>query len=146
MAIGRDDVIAEARRWIKTPWHHQGALRGIGCDCIGLIAGVAEALGLPEAALWRNDLRFRGYGRLPEPAKLLAACDIYLDRLKAPPRVGDVLLMTFYKEPMHFAFVSNEIPRRMIHAYQPIGEVVEHVIDEKWQRRVVAAFGLKGIA
>jgi NlpC/P60 family putative phage cell wall peptidase len=39
------DVIEEARRWIGTPYRHQSALRGIGCDCIGLIRGVWHALG-----------------------------------------------------------------------------------------------------
>jgi hypothetical protein len=37
----RDAVIAEARSWLGTPWHHQASLKGVGCDCIGFIRGVA---------------------------------------------------------------------------------------------------------
>lgn len=38
----REEVIAEARGWLGTPWHHQASLKGVGCDCIGFIRGVAQ--------------------------------------------------------------------------------------------------------
>ena len=37
-------VIAEARRWIGTPYHHRASLRGVGTDCLGLIRGIWRAL------------------------------------------------------------------------------------------------------
>jgi NlpC/P60 family putative phage cell wall peptidase len=145
MSVTRAAIVTEARRWIGTPWHHQAALRSVGADCIGLIAGVADALGMREAVQWRNDLRFRGYGRMPDPKKLIEACSLYLDRLSREPLPGDILLMAFMREPTHFAIVSQEVPRRMIHAYEPIGRVTEHVIDAHWKRRIVAAYAFKGI-
>ena len=36
----RDDIVRAARRYIGTPYHHQAALAGAGCDCLGLIRGV----------------------------------------------------------------------------------------------------------
>ena len=36
----RAAVVAEARSWLGTPYHHQGALAGAGCDCLGLVRGV----------------------------------------------------------------------------------------------------------
>ncbi|MGB0905663.1 MAG: peptidase, partial [Mangrovicoccus sp.] len=33
-------VVTIARRWIGTPYHHQAACEGAGCDCLGLIRGV----------------------------------------------------------------------------------------------------------
>ena len=36
----RDAVIAAARRYVGTPYHHQAALAGAGCDCLGLVRGV----------------------------------------------------------------------------------------------------------
>ncbi len=41
-AFTRAALIAEARTWIGTPWHHQAAVKGAGCDCIGFVRGVAE--------------------------------------------------------------------------------------------------------
>ena len=36
----RDEIVRAARRYIGTPYHHQAALAGAGCDCLGLIRGV----------------------------------------------------------------------------------------------------------
>lgn len=33
-------VVRLARAWIGTPYHHQAAIRGVGCDCLGLVRGV----------------------------------------------------------------------------------------------------------
>lgn len=36
----RDDVVALARTWLGTPYHHQASLKGVGTDCLGLVRGV----------------------------------------------------------------------------------------------------------
>jgi NlpC/P60 family putative phage cell wall peptidase len=43
-----DAILAEARRWIGTPYMHRASLRGVGCDCLGLVRGVWRALYGPE--------------------------------------------------------------------------------------------------
>ena len=40
MAIDPDVIVASARAWIGTPYQHQASLKGIGCDCLGLLRGV----------------------------------------------------------------------------------------------------------
>jgi len=40
----RAAVVAEARRWIGTPYRHQATVRGAGADCLGLVRGVWRAL------------------------------------------------------------------------------------------------------
>jgi cell wall-associated NlpC family hydrolase len=52
----RDDIVRQARTWIGTPFHHQARLKSKGCDCLGLIVGVVDELGL-------KDTRF--FTRLP---------------------------------------------------------------------------------
>ena len=37
-------IIAEARTWIGTPYRHQASLKGVGCDCLGLLRGVWRAI------------------------------------------------------------------------------------------------------
>lgn len=48
MTLAREEIVAEARRWIGTPYRHQASLCGVGCDCLGLLRGVWRALIGPE--------------------------------------------------------------------------------------------------
>ena len=40
----RNRIVAEARGWIGTPYMHQASLKGVGCDCLGLLRGVWRAI------------------------------------------------------------------------------------------------------
>ena len=44
----RDEIVEAARAWLGTPYHHQASLRGVGCDCLGLVRGVWRELYGPE--------------------------------------------------------------------------------------------------
>ncbi|MBV9571439.1 MAG: C40 family peptidase [Alphaproteobacteria bacterium] len=37
-------IVAIARSWIGTPYVHQASLKGIGCDCLGLLRGIWREL------------------------------------------------------------------------------------------------------
>ena len=37
-------IVAEALEWVGTPYRHQGSLKGVGCDCLGLVRGVWQAV------------------------------------------------------------------------------------------------------
>src|ERR1051325_914480 len=52
MSITRSAIVAETRDWIGTPYRHQASLKGVGCDCLGLVRGVWRAVlgDEPEAA------------------------------------------------------------------------------------------------
>ncbi len=138
----RADIVAAARRWIGTPYHHQGALAGAGCDCLGLVRGV-----------WR-DL----YGREPEvpppytpdwgetgsAEPLLAAARRHLvERPCAAAVAGDVVLFRLRPTMVakHVAILAA--PGRMIHA-QSNDQVREVVLTAGWQKRLVAAFAFPG--
>lgn len=67
---GRAAIVAEARSWIGTPYHHGGRVKGVGCDCGTLIAGVYERTGIiapgeidpypPDWHQHRTDERYLG--------------------------------------------------------------------------------------
>jgi NlpC/P60 family putative phage cell wall peptidase len=44
----RERVVAEARKWLGTPYHHRGRVLGHGCDCAQLVAASFAAAGLIE--------------------------------------------------------------------------------------------------
>src|SRR4051795_10765937 len=52
LTLESDRIITEARTWIGTPYRHQASLKGVGCDCLGLLRGVWRAVvgAEPEAA------------------------------------------------------------------------------------------------
>lgn len=146
MSVTRAAVVAEARRWLDTPFHHQARTRGVGCDCGGLVGGVAVALGIVPPDWWRDtfDPRWGGYGRQPAQGTLQQVCESFMARTD-DPQPGDVLLMRFAREPQHVAIVGDHGGRSLIHAYEAIGRVIEHRLDPRWQRRTVQAYRMPGV-
>lgn len=118
------DIAEAARLWLGTPFRWEASLRGVGCDCRGLVAGVARDCGRLEAA--SVEAGVVGYSRRIDEAALLAG----LDRLFArrpdgeAPEPGDVLALALrYKvsgrilfKVQHLALAAPD-PARMIHAY-----------------------------
>jgi NlpC/P60 family putative phage cell wall peptidase len=112
----RNRIIVEARAWIGTPYMHQASLKGVGCDCLGLLRGVWRALydmepePLPAyAADWAEA---NGEERLAAAARRHL---IESDSSEAAS--GDVLLFRWrpHLPAKHAAIVSGD--DRMIHAY-----------------------------
>lgn len=137
-------VVDEARAWLGTPWAHQASRKGLATDCIGLVVGVARALGIREATEYDAAIDLRGYGRQPDPIALLAATDKYLQRIDvAEARVGDIYLLRFERDPMHFAILSRLDPPYIIHAVELRGGVVEHRVDHIWRSRIMRAYRYK---
>lgn len=140
----RADIIAEARRWTGTRWQHAQAARGVGCDCIGLVRGVAQALGiLPDdfehGASWAP---YRGYGREPDGRMLRQGLAQHMTPVTGSHRPADVLLLRWDAWPMHVAIATDV---GMIHAWAQRRAVVEHAIDDLWRSRIVCAFAFPGL-
>jgi len=130
-------VLAEARRWIGTPYHHQAAIRGVGCDCVGLVRGVYEALGCgPVGAVPAYS---RDWGDAIGNEGVLAAARAHLIEVPAAGAgPGHVVVLRWRARQLakHAAILTGAT---FIHALEPHG-VVEAVLDHWVGRRVVAAF------
>lgn len=135
-------VVAEARKWIGTPYRHQASRIGYGADCLGLLRGIwRETVGPepqdmePYSPDWAET---SGGERLRDAARRwlieIAVEDV---------RQGDVLLFRMARDaPMkHCAIVSRTGPPEMkiIHAYWGRA-VVETWLGPWWQSRIAAAF------
>lgn len=123
------DLIVQARALLGVPFRHQGRNR-YGVDCIGLVVLAARACGLDVSAD-RTDYPRDPVGAL-QPALLGR-----LSEVTAVWWPGDVLLMRFGNEPQHVALWTGA---GIIHAMARSGRVVEHGLDAKWRRRVVAVY------
>ena len=139
---GEDRSRAEARQWLGTPYRHQASLRGVGCDCLGLIRGVWRALHGEDPETpppYRPDWAEVGGAEI-----LLEALGRWLLPLPlAEARPGDVLV--FRMEPgavaKHCAILSAPIGEggRMIHAYWGRA-CVESWLGRWWKERLAGVF------
>ena len=136
-------VIAEARAWIGTPYQHQASLKGIGCDCLGLIRGVWRALfgAEPEAVPpYAPDWAEAASG---EP--LAEAALRHLIRIDPSAfQAGDVLLFRWRAglAAKHAAIVTA--PDLIVHAHDGAA-VAEVAIAPWWRRRIAYAFRFPGV-
>jgi NlpC/P60 family putative phage cell wall peptidase len=133
----RDEIVTAARAWLGTPYRHQAATLGAGCDCLGLIRGVwrtlygSEPLTVPP---YRADWRDTAHA-----LTLLDAAETLLLRTSGPPEPGQVLLFQLRRAlaPKHCGIMVA--PDRFVHAQEQLG-VVEANLTDGWRRRVAGLF------
>lgn len=136
MTVTREQFVAEARKWLGTPYLHQGRNRN-GLDCIGLLLVVGWALGLTKYDV-------RGYGRTPHAGFLQAECERMMMRVKEEDaRPGDVYLLRFTRDPQHLGIATE---RGILHAWAGgAGCVAEVSMPRSWRTRIVAAYSVPGV-
>jgi cell wall-associated NlpC family hydrolase len=143
------DLVAEARSWMAgkgTPWVHQGRLKFVGVDCLGLLGMSALALGLPGTQEWRDARNITTMGPTPQPELAYGGCEHFLDRIAASEAgVGDVLVMAMrHRLPQHFAIISRVDPVYLVHAYTSVGRVTENGLAVAGAR-VLRAYRFRGL-
>lgn len=134
-------VVTAARRWIGTPYRHQGACRGGGCDCLGLIRGVwAEVSGQPVEPVppyTRDWAEPQGQEVLWAEAERRLVC---LPLNQEGP--GQVLLFRMRDRGVakHLGLQAEVgAGATFVHAFSGHG-VVESPLTQPWRRRIVARF------
>jgi NlpC/P60 family putative phage cell wall peptidase len=126
-----NDVVIAARKWLGTPYQHQGRLLGVGVDCIGVCIKVAHELGLSE-------FDTADYAASPDGVSLQAMADAHMDRIPFDDAtVGDWLLLKWKAHPQHFALLTDI---GVLHAYAGAERVIETVLTPSWIRKIVCAY------
>lgn len=123
--VEREAVVAAARDWIGTPYHHAADVKGAGIDCAMILVRVFADLGLIEPfdprpytkdwMLHRDEERYMGF--------LLARAH----EVEAP-KPGDVVLFKVGRCYAHGGIVTKADPLKIVHAYAPDNCVVEDEI------------------
>ncbi|ACK51967.1 conserved hypothetical protein, putative phage associated protein [Methylocella silvestris BL2] len=121
----RAAAVAEARKWIGTPYHSCADVRGAGVDCGMLIVRVFVDTGLipafdprPYTEDWhlhRSEERYLGFvtDRCTEVKR---------------PRSGDIVVFRYGRCYSHGGIVTSSDPLSMVHAFQPAGLVYEEMV------------------
>ena len=130
-------VVAEARRWIGTPYVHQASTRARGCDCLGFVRGVwratvgAEPLAMPAYT--------RDWGEVAGDEHLLGIARRHLVETAGAVAPGEVLLFRWSASAIakHMGIATSR--ESFIHAWERAG-VVEVALVPQWRRRIAAKF------
>lgn len=139
MTATRAQIVTTAREWLGTPYKHQASLKGVGCDCVGLIKGLSHELKLTEYdTLGASDQKYNNYSQMPDSAFMREA----LGRWLTPIRIqdvqdGDVLFLAWVKDPQHLALKTDI---GILHSYLQARKVVEHALDAAWAAKIIAAY------
>ena len=134
-------ALAEARRWLATPYVHQASCCGAGADCLGLIRGIWRALygAEPEQVLPYSP----DWAEARGGEDLLQAAERWLLRKAVTDAaLGDVLLFRMRDQgaAKHLGLQSAlGAQARFIHAYSG-HEVTESSLSLPWARRIAARF------
>jgi NlpC/P60 family putative phage cell wall peptidase len=121
----RAAVVAEARRWVGTPWRHMADIRGAGVDCAMLLVRVYVGVGLvdpfdprpypPDWFLHRSEERFLGF---------LLDRSVQVEK----PEAGDVMLFRVGRCFSHGGIVTETEPLTIVHSFNLVGSVAEEVV------------------
>lgn len=145
----RADITNTAAEYVGTPWVHQGRLKGLGVDCCGFIASVAEESGAIPAAGFEQD-----YRRAENGERMIALLTEYMDYVSdkvEDAQPGDVIALCDEQlkqpdVPRHLVFLSawvrDGVPY-IIHAGSR--GVVRHRMDALWKRRVHSVWKIRSI-
>ncbi|WP_438749448.1 NlpC/P60 family protein [Pararhizobium sp. O133] len=130
-------VVALTESWIGTPYRHQASLKGVGCDCLGLVRGVWRELYGTEPELppaYQPDWAERGgTDRLFEAARRHFGEPLY------EMRPGDLLLFRWRPDlpAKHAGIACGD--DRFIHAYEQAA-VIRSALVPSWRRRIAGVF------
>ena len=136
-------VVREALSWIGTPYRHQGSRKGVGCDCLGLLTGVWQALygAEPERpGPYAPDWAEAG----GEDLFLAAARRHCREKRPVEAAAGDLVLFRWraHLPAKHAGIMVG--PDRFVHAYQGSAVVVSALVPQ-WRRRIAGVFSFPTI-
>ncbi len=139
----RADITAAARSWIGTPYHHQASVKGVGCDCLGLLRGVwREVMGAePEKAPPYSP----SWDEVNPQEHMLRVSHKYLRPRELTCRVEGTVLVFRMRDGAVAKHCGIVVPgNRMVHAQEGHG-TVEVTLGPHWDRRVAGAFSFPGV-
>ncbi|MDD9910848.1 MAG: NlpC/P60 family protein [Ahrensia sp.] len=142
--VARQRVLDCARSWLGTPYMHQASLKGVGCDCLGLLRGIWREIEGAEPE--RVPAYSSSWAETGGRERLLEVAQSYFDPTDMETAdLGDVLIfrMRPHSVAKHCGIVSS--PTHFIHAYDG-NAVVENALGDFWSSRIVAAFRFPSVS
>ena len=129
----------EARRWLTTPFMAHHMIAGVGADCVGLAAGIYNAVGVKAPTDW--PAYSVGSGAYLDASKVVDVVDksrafksvepVELDSLLP----GDLMGFKIGKAVIHHVgiFLGDGL---FVHCVKPSGVTRERIMELAWKRRL----------
>lgn len=136
--VERAEIVAAARRYVGTPFRHQGRHREFGIDCRGLVSCVAYDLGL-------MDVRIDDYDRQPNETRFRAEVRKHMDPIPFSQLLPGDALTFFFGAERHFGLVTKIDPLTIVHAYEAVGRCVEQAVDQTISLRIRGCYRYRGV-
>ena len=136
----QNELVGISRSWIGTKYHHQASVKGVGCDCLGLIRGVYREFYGREPV--KPPPYSKAWGDTDGRELMLEAAHehlIYIGGRSSYLIPGDVLIFRMKRRSVakHAGiFVGNN---RMIHAFES-APTCEVELQRGWRIRIAAVF------
>lgn len=115
----RAAVVAEAESWLGTKYHHMGRLKGVGADCLTILAEVyerADIIGHVDIPFYPGDWALHR-----DAERYLEGVLQYAHEIEGPPEPGDIAVWKFGRTYSHGAIVTAW--PRVIHSFVGVGVV-----------------------
>ena len=141
--MNRTDIIAEARNWIGVPFIEQHRTKH-GCDCAGLLIGIARSLGVGP-----KDEEIPPYRQVAD-GTMLGICDRFMQRIKpSDAKPGDAVAIIYDRQAQHLGILADYKwgGHSIIHAAANVRppRVIEHRLMQHHRMQIVAAWVLPGV-
>jgi len=143
--ITRAQIVQNVREWIGTPYHHQETVKGVGCDCLGLIRGVWRDLYVNEPEVPIRYSQNWMESRNKEIMYDLACKHMVLKEDIEARAPGDILLFRMNRDGVakHTGILTKRDTDMevecMVHSQEGIN-CTEVDLNEWWQKRITAVF------
>ncbi len=126
--VKRAVLVAEARSWLGTPYHHAADVKGVAVDCAMILVRIYVDLGFCEPfdprpythdwMLHRDEERYLGF---------LIDRTREIDRARVGP--GDIILFRYGRCYSHGGIVTKVDPLTIVHAFAPARHVIEDRVE-----------------
>lgn len=140
--VTREMIVAEAREWEGTPFVHQGRVKKIGTDCVGLIIGIAKNLSLSQFDI-------RNYSMRPDPVMMRRLLDTNMQRIGFHELLPADVIYFRVSVAQHLALVTEISPlMKIIHAYSRdvAMRCLEQPLGTFWTKRIEGCYRFRGLA
>lgn len=123
-----ESIVAEARSWLGTPYHHMADIKGVGVDCGMLLVRIFSDLGLCsdfDPRPYTRDWYMHQDGEVYLSFVQDRSDEITIEEILP----GDIVVFRVGRCYSHGAVVTESSPLRLLHAVYQYGRVVEDVAE-----------------